>query len=217
LLRFAVLGIALAVVLATILLPPPVQGSHVPYKGKIEYIIHLSGEHEKPVFSPLRLLVPATGFLVNLTIIYDGQDFGNHTLTFKLKTGDVLEGTDREIVRGDTVYMEFEVNETNKIKYNPTSRSAENGTLYQLTEKQGGMYFYCIPHEGLGMKGTLVVGGETTATEGDAELGLFIRAYWIGLIGFAVMLLVVFISYYVIKSESRHHTDAREHQRKGLP
>ena len=193
------------------------QGSHFPYHGKVEYVIHLTEEHEKPAFSPLRLLVPATGFLVNLTIIYDGKDFGYHTLTFKLSTGDVLPGTDLRIDPGDTVYIEFEVNETNKIKYNTTSRSAENGTLYKLTEKEGGMYFYCMPHESAGMKGTLVVGGETTAAGGEAELGLFIRAYWIGLIGFAVMLLVVFISYYVIKSESRHHTDAREHQRKGLP
>jgi len=49
------------------------------------------------------------------------------------------------------------------------------------------------------------------------EKGILLRAYWIGIIGIAATLLWVIISYFLIKSSSRHHTDHREHVRKGLP
>src|SRR6267143_1853939 len=67
---------------------------------------------------------------------------------------------------------------------------AYNGTKFRPeVAPGGGILFYCI----------------------------LLRAYWIGIIGIAAMLLWTIISYFLIKSSSRHFTDHREHVRKGLP
>ena len=65
------------------------------------------------------------------------------------------------------------------------------------------------------MVGNIVVGGTTTAAA--PEIGVFLRAYWIGLIGLAAMLVWTGIAYFIIKSSSRHLRDHHDHIRRGLP
>jgi hypothetical protein len=65
------------------------------------------------------------------------------------------------------------------------------------------------------MVGNLVVGG-VSAPE-SPEIGVFLRAYWIGLIGLAAMLVWTGITYFIIKGSSRHLRDHHDHIRKGLP
>jgi len=76
--------------------------------------------------------------------------------------------------------------------------------------------FFCQPHESLNMIGHIVVGGVTQPTE-EPSKGVFLRAYWIGLLGIAGTLLLIVISYFVIKSSSRHYVDHHEHIRRGGP
>ena len=59
--------------------------------------------------------------------------------------------------------------------------------------------------------------GHPGVPPGVLEKGILLRAYWIGLIGIAVTLLWVVISYYIIKSSSHHFKDHAEHVRRGLP
>src|SRR2546430_1386147 len=67
-----------------------------------------------------------------------------------------------------------------------------------------------------GIAGRIALAGAPAGGQ-PAEKGILLRAYWIGIIGIAATLLWVIISYFLIKSSSRHHTDHREHVRKGLP
>jgi hypothetical protein len=64
------------------------------------------------------------------------------------------------------------------------------------------------------MQGRIVLASEQAP---EAEKGILLRAYWIGIIGIAATLGWVGVSYFVIKSSSRHFTDHREHVRRGLP
>ena len=90
-----------------------------------------------------------------------------------------------------------------------------NGTQFTpQPSPAGGILFYCIPHQTAGMVGRIALAGLAPP---PVEKGILLRAYWIGLIGIAVTLLWVVISYYIIKSSSRHFKDHAEHVRRGLP
>jgi hypothetical protein len=57
-----------------------------------------------------------------------------------------------------------------------------------------------------------------SVSEGEVvDKGILLRAYWIGMIGIVSMLAWIGISYFIIKTSSRHFSDHREHVRKGLP
>ena len=87
----------------------------------------------------------------------------------------------------------------------------------ETAQTEGGrVKFVCRPHEALRMVGFLVVGGVQEKKVEPAK-GVFLRAYWIGLLGIAATLLLVVISYFVIKGSSRHYTDHHEHIRRGGP
>ena len=95
------------------------------------------------------------------------------------------------------------------------TRIAYNGTQFTpQPSPAGGILFFCIPHQAAGMVGRIDLAGLAPPT---AEKGILLRAYWIGLIGIAVTLLWVVISYYIIKSSSRHFKDHADHVRRGLP
>src|SRR5438046_1641111 len=70
------------------------------------------------------------------------------------------------------------------------------------------------PHQTAGMVGRIALACLATP---PVEKGILLRAYWIGLIGIAVTLLWVVISYYIIKSSSHLFKDHAEHVRRGLP
>src|SRR5207244_12550204 len=95
------------------------------------------------------------------------------------------------------------------------TRIAYNGTQFTpQPSPAGGILFYCIPHQTAGMVGRIALAGLAPP---PVEKGILLRAYWIGLIGIAVTLLWVVISYYIIKSSSHHFKDHAEHVRRGLP
>jgi hypothetical protein len=66
------------------------------------------------------------------------------------------------------------------------------------------------------MFGHIVIGGAAETAE-RPEMGVFLRAYWIGLLGIAATLVLVVVSYFVIKGSSRHYRDHHEHIRRGGP
>lgn len=145
-------------------------------------------------FEPEEILVATPGILVNVTFVNnDTVNDVNHDLTIE------LEGITYQtplIAPGEVAYVEFYLNET------------------------GTFFFWCsVPgHRQLGMEGTFVVGLVAPEEEGvEVARGLPLRAYWIGLIGIFSMIAVIIASYFVIKYESRHHADHREHRRRGLP
>ena len=80
-----------------------------------------------------------------------------------------------------------------------------------------GIRFVCTPHVALNMIGYITVGGVTPTPAEPEEKGVFLRAYWIGVLGMLGTLLLVGISYFVIKSSSTHFRDHHEHIRRGLP
>src|SRR5207237_8482210 len=99
----------------------------------------------------------------------------------------------------------------------PMTLSAYSGTQFRPEPAAGGgIVFYCIPHRGTGMVGSIALAGALTAGT-PPEKGILLRAYWIGIIGIAATLLWTIISYFLIKSSSRHFRDHREHVRRGLP
>lgn len=96
----------------------------------------------------------------------------------------------------------------------------ERTVNFTAPETVGAYAYACmIPgHARAGMIGTMVVGVVAAPQEepGGPE-GVALRAYWIGLLGIFGMVIVILVGYFVIKYESRHHTDERNHRRRGLP
>ncbi len=143
-------------------------------------------------YEPAEILVATPGILINITFVNDDNVTGvRHDLTL------VVSGVQHQtplLSPGESAFLEFAVNETGSLPY------------------------WCsVPgHRELGMEGTLVV-GLVPPEEGDLVEGLPLRAYWIGLIGIFSMVAVIIVSYFVIKYESGHHADQREHRRRGLP
>ncbi|HKZ23794.1 MAG TPA: hypothetical protein VJ224_05260 [Thermoplasmata archaeon] len=157
------------------------------------------------IFAPARIVLPQVPVILNLTLIYNGSaGQGLHTFTINDQQGVVRINVN--LTEGQTNWTEFIVQSAREITFNNRTFTAQ--------QRGGGIYFYCVPHEVLGMVGAIVIGTEERVIP---ELGLFLRAYWIGLIGLAAMLAWIGITYFIIKSSSRHLTDHREHVRRGLP
>jgi hypothetical protein len=158
------------------------------------------------------IVVPRVPVIVNLTIIFD--DVFDHTFT--IRSTDAAAPTENLINvdlpvsmgRGNAKTVEFTIVERGKILF---------GTRNETVETVGSrIKFFCLPHEAAGMVGYIAIGGAAEATE-PQEKGVYLRAYWIGLLGFAGTLLLVGISYFVIKGSSRHYRDHHEHIRRGGP
>ena len=103
----------------------------------------------------------------------------------------------------------------------PLLRAGETGWVEFWINQTGSFPYFCaVPgHRAAGMEGRFVV-TDTGDIGGPGEVGpqgVELRAYWIGLIGIFAMVAVIIVSYFVIKYESRHHTDEREHRRRRLP
>ncbi len=156
------------------------------------------------IFAPARIVLPQVPVILNVTLFHNGSaGQGVHTFTINDQQGVVRINVN--LTEGQTNWTEFIVQSAREITFNNKTFIA------QL--RGGGIYFYCAPHEALAMVGAIVIGTEERAIP---ELGLFLRAYWIGLIGLAAMLVWIGITYFIIKSSSRHLTDHREHVRRGL-
>jgi hypothetical protein len=114
--------------------------------------------------------------------------------------------TTGSVAPGANLSFEFHINSLTNITYKGASFTPESSGQ--------GIRWFCIPHRGAGMTGEILLAGLTAPTP---EKGILIRAYWIGIIGIAATLAWTIVSYFIIKSSSRHFKDHSEHLRKGLP
>ena len=164
----------------------------------------------RQTFVPERLLIPQVPIHLAVTF-HNNETVMQHTFTMNDENGTQQIDTGN-VDPGQNVTLSFTVDTMTRITFNGTSFTPEAGP--------DGILFYCIPHRGTGVVGQGMVGQIILASVqqgGTPEKGILLRAYWIGIIGIAAMLLWVVISYFLIKSSSRHFTDQREHVRKGLP
>lgn len=184
----------------------PQEGRSQP--AKLTIVVHNAMEGTAPRFDPSEIILGSPGTILNITFVYDMQDnMGIHTFTIDDVQGNHI--INLELKYGEQASAELVVNSTREVTY--------NGAKYEPAQKLGGIHFYCIPHVTLGMEGAIkfaaAAGGEG---ENVAQEGIFLRAYWIGLIGIFATIVIIALSYFVIKSGSRHNVDHKEHIRRGL-
>ncbi len=188
------LAASVILLLSTIVLSAP--GSHAqelpPWKLSVPVTGNATPDGTGFFFDPAEIPIARVPILVNVTFINQDTITGvNHNFTTEI--GGVFYETPL-LGPGEVGFVEFWINET--------------GTFD---------YWCALPgHRELGMEGSFVVGA-VAEEEMEGPAGIALRAYWIGLIGIFSMVAVIIISYFVIKAESRHHTDNREHRRRGLP
>lgn len=125
--------------------------------------------------------------------------------------GDVVPGSDQP--------HNFTIRVNNTFFQTPLLNPTETGSVEFWLNETGRFEFECaVPgHASLGMVGAFVVGAQVGEGPVETQGLVEIRAYWIGLIGLFSMVAIVIVSYFIIKYESRHHTDHREHRRRRLP
>ena len=165
-------------------------------------------------FSPAAIIIPQVPITLNITFMNNQSAASpvGHTFTINDNSGSPV--IDTGLISAQTsVSFEFTINSMTNITYEgrsftpgPPPSGSDNGTIQ----------YYCIPHVSLGMKGAIIL-GTAVPTASTGANGVFLRAYWIGMIGIAAMIVWVGISYFVIKSSSPRFRDHREHVRKGLP
>jgi hypothetical protein len=201
-----------ALIVATSLLllaAVPIFGSPVVQAVPIpRFALTILGETNgtKQQFS--QTLIAVSVVPIELSVTFHNNDTMGHSFTID----DVNQTPHRidtgTLGPGQTKVLNFTVLSMTRILYNGTSFTPE-------VAPQGGILFFCIPHRGAGMVGRIAMAGVTTPQ--TAEKGILLRAYWIGIIGIAATLLWTIISYFVIKSSSRHFRDHSEHVRRGGP
>ena len=198
-----------AILLAPLLLAasfPTARAAEVPM---LSYVVLGQTNGTRQVFGPERLIVPQLP--IQLVVKFHNNDTMVHSFTMNDENGTVRVNTGT-LNPGQNRTVNFTVTSLTRITFNGTSFTAEAGP--------DGILFYCIPHRGTGVVGQGMVGQIILASAGQSpvvEKGILLRAYWIGIIGIAAMLAWIVISYFIIKSSSRHFSDHREHVRKGLP
>ncbi len=173
----------------------------------------------KYVFSPAVILIPSVPITLNITF-YNNQSTASgvqHTFTINDNKGNPV--IDTGLINPQTnVSVRFTINSMTNITFSNstvTNRSFQPGPFPTSTDN-GTIQWYCKPHYALGMVGTIMLATAVPAAP-TGQNGVFLRAYWIGIIGIASMLVWIGISYFVIKSYSPRFKDNRAHVRKGLP
>jgi len=158
----------------------------------------------RQVFEPENILIPQVPII--LVVTFHNNDTIDHTFTIDdvNQTRQVNTGL---LSAGENATLTFMVESMTRIVFNDTAFRPERGP--------NGILFYCIPHRGAGMVGQIRLA--SVQEGGVVDKGILLRAYWIGMIGIVSTLAWIGVSYFVIKSSSRHFTDQREHVRKGLP
>ncbi len=159
-------------------------------------------------FSPSQILLPQLPILVNITFINNQSSTSSVRHTFSIDNSGGTNVIDYDLAPQENKTFEIRVNSMTNITWNGTSFTPAVGPT-------GGIKFYCVYHLP-NMIGELTLAG-APATTGPEQNGVFLRAYWIGMIGIAAMLVWIGISYYIIKGSSPRFKDNREHVRKGLP
>lgn len=205
-----VLGVTLALAVAS-----PAVG---PSRGQVSIPIPrlsltvIAGPGSQLVFEPARVPIPQVPIILNITVLNNGT-VGPHTFSINDAASN-LKIDVRVTNQNDQGSVEFQINSSATVA-GALGDIFYNGSSFRPAASANGIQFYCAPHLSVGMVGEIVLasaGGGTTE-----EKGFFLRAYWIGIIALAAMLLWIGITYFVIKSSSRHFTDHGEHMRRGLP
>ncbi len=173
----------------------------------------------KYVFVPSVILIPQVPIILNVTF-YNNQSTASgvqHTFTINDNKANPVISTG--LVNPQTnVTFRFTINTMTNITFSNstiTNRSFQPGPPPSGTDN-GTIQWYCIPHVTLGMVGTIILASAVPAAA-TGQNGVFLRAYWIGTIGIAAMIVWVGISYFIIKGSSPHFKDNKAHVRKGLP
>jgi plastocyanin len=198
-----IVAASLVLIMAMPVLAVPAAGA-VPLP---RYALTIFGETNgtKQQFS--QALIAVSVVPIELNITFHNNDTMGHSFT--INDVNLTPRIDTKVINpGQTRFLNFTVLSMTRIAYNGTTFTPE-------VSPQGGIRFYCIPHAGAGMVGRIAMAGVTTTT--TPEKGILLRAYWIGMIGIAAMLLWTIISYFIIKSSSRHFRDHAEHVRRGGP
>lgn len=159
-------------------------------------------------FSPSQILLPQVPIVLNITFINNQSLTSGVPHTFSINNNAAKPVINYDLKPQQNATFTFTVNSLTNITYNGTSFTPEAGPT-------GGIRFYCVYHQPA-MVGEIVLAGAPSAA-GQEQKGIFLRAYWIGIIGIAAMLVWIGISYFVIKGSSPRFKDNREHVRKGLP
>jgi hypothetical protein len=208
--RTVVLVIAAVITFSALAISIPRPASAAtPAIAKLSITVEGEGGIASPHFTIQAILLPQVPIVLNVTFLNNETlgDLVDHTFTISDSNGARPINTGL-VSPQNSSSVQFTVNSLTNITFNGTS-------FKPLDPGNGTIQYYCIPHQGQGMVGYILLGGTLTATTPDK--GIVIRAYWIGIIAFVAMLVWVGISYYVIKSSSPHFKDQREHVRKGLP
>ena len=203
------LTVFVAVGLMALSLAPALAATSAAQGGLPRLSVFVDGMTEDGafVYSPAEILIPQVPIILNITFRNNESVAGvPHTFTIDDENATPRIDTDY-VARGANVSLEFTILTMDRIEFNGSSFAPERGDR--------GIVFYCIPHRPAGMLGEIVLA--TVARTGGQDLGVFLRAYWIGMIGIFATLLWIVISYFVIKSSSRRFTDNREHVRRGFP
>ncbi len=165
-------------------------------------------------FAPAVIIIPQVPIVMNITFTNNQTVADGVQHTFTIDNNKGAHGIDTGLVNPQVnVTVVFRINAMNNITYNGTSFTP--GPAPQGTDN-GTIQFYCIPHVSLGMKGVIML-GSAVPVAAQPEKGVFLRAYWIGIIGIGAMIVWVGISYFLIKWSSPRFKDHKEHVRKGLP
>jgi len=162
--------------------------------------------NSKQVFSKNLILLPELPYNLVITF-HNGDPVMAHSFTIADVNGTPQINSLILNPGAPNVTLSFTVLSLTRIAYTGTQFTPQPSPA-------GGILFYCIPHQTAGMVGRIALAGLAPP---PVEKGILLRAYWIGLIGIAVTLLWVVISYYIIKSSSHHFKDHAEHVRRGLP
>ena len=203
--RFAlIIATTLLMAVSTPFLVPVVAAQTTPIPT-LSLTIVGETNNSKQVFSKNLILLPE---LPNLVITFhNGDPVMAHSFTIADVNGTPQINSLILNPGAPNVTLSFTVLSLTRIAYNGTQFTPQPSPA-------GGILFYCIPHQTAGMVGRIALAGLAPL---PVEKGILLRAYWIGLIGIAVTLLWVVISYYIIKSSSHHFKDHAEHVRRGLP
>ena len=217
------LALVVAAVMLTVFLLPtagvPADAGLVPPRttgAPVELKLTVVGEPNGTTtykFTPNQILVPSLPLDLNITFHNNQTAASNvhHTFTINNNAGKPILSYD--LAPQENVTFNMTVNSISSsgsnITWNGTSFTPEAGP-------NGGIRYYCIYHLPQ-MVGEIDLAGAPSPTTTSSPTGVFLRAYWIGMIGIASMIVWVGISYFIIKGSSPHFKDHREHVRKGLP
>ena len=204
--RFAlIIATTLLMAVSTPFLVPVVAAQTTPIPT-LSLTIVGETNNSKQVFSKALILLPELPYNLVITF-HNGDPVMAHSFTIADVNGTPQINSLILNPGAPNVTLSFTVLSLTRIAYNGSQFTPQPSPA-------GGILFYCIPHQTAGMVGRIALAGLAPP---PVEKGILLRAYWIGLIGIAVTLLWVVISYYIIKSSSRHFKDHAEHVRRGLP